>query len=136
MAGYTEPMNAFIESNPGLRSRFNHYIEFEDYRAEELVEIFESFCRESEYVLDKVAREFLLGRLQKMVNAGQTRSNGRFVRNIYERCVEVQAVRLTNSDDTDGSDMNALNQNDLADAVGEISLEQLPLRAPLRNPGV
>ncbi len=136
VAGYTEPMNAFIESNPGLRSRFNHYIEFEDYQAEELVEIFESFCRESEYVLDKVAREFLLGRLQRMVNAGQTRSNGRFVRNIYERCVEVQAVRLTNSDDTDGSDMNALNQNDLADAIGEISLEQLPLRAPLRNPGV
>jgi SpoVK/Ycf46/Vps4 family AAA+-type ATPase len=136
VAGYTEPMNAFIESNPGLRSRFNHYIEFEDYQAEELVEIFESFCRESEYVLDKVAREFLLGRLQKMVNAGQIRSNGRFVRNIYERCVEVQAVRLTNSDDTDGSDMNALIQNDLADAIGEISLEQLPLRAPLRNPGV
>jgi TPR repeat protein/SpoVK/Ycf46/Vps4 family AAA+-type ATPase len=135
VAGYTEPMNAFIESNPGLRSRFNHYIEFEDYQAEELVEIFESFCRESEYMLDKVAREFLLGTFQKMVSAGQTRSNGRFVRNIYERSVEVQSVRLSNTDDAPGFDMNALNQYDLADAIGEISLEQLPMRMPLGNPG-
>lgn len=132
VAGYTVPMNAFIESNPGLRSRFNHYIEFEDYQAEELVGIFETFCWESEYLLDSVAREFLLCTLQEMVSAGQTGSNGRFVRNIYERCVEVQSVRLSKGDESQGLDMNALTQQDLADALGEISLEQQPMGLPLR----
>lgn len=131
VAGYTEPMNAFIESNPGLRSRFNHYIEFEDYRAEELVGIFESFSRELGYMLDDEAREFLLLTLRRMVAAGQTRSNGRFVRNIYERSIEVQSVRLSNSDSSHELDMNTLTRMDLVDALGEISLEQEPLRAAI-----
>lgn len=136
VAGYTEPMNAFIESNPGLRSRFNHYIEFEDYQADELVGIFESFCRESEYLLDDEARDFLLLKLRDMSAAGQTRSNGRFVRNIYERCIEVQSVRLSKSDSPHELDMNTLTRLDLADALGEISLEQEPMRSALSGPGI
>ena len=135
VAGYTEPMNSFIESNPGLRSRFNHYIEFDDYRAEELVGIFESFCLESEYVLAEAAREFLLGALLLMVGAGQTSSNGRLVRNIYERCIEVQSARLSNGENPDELDMNALTQRDLAEALGEISLELEPKRAEPGLPG-
>ncbi len=135
VAGYTEPMNSFIESNPGLRSRFNHYIEFDDYSAEELVGIFESFCHESEYVMATAAREFLLSSLHQMVAAGLTRSNGRFVRNIYERCIEVQSVRLSNGEKCGELDMNALTRHDVADALGEISLEQDPMRADPGTPG-
>ncbi len=128
VAGYTGPMNAFIESNPGLRSRFNHFIEFDDYGAEELVGIFESFCRESEYALEEAAREYLVATLRPMVEAGQTHSNGRFVRNVYERCIEVQSERLSHCDDPHDLDMTALTLRDLADAVGEIKLEQEPSR--------
>jgi SpoVK/Ycf46/Vps4 family AAA+-type ATPase len=128
VAGYTAPMTAFIESNPGLRSRFNHFISFDDYQAEELVGIFESFCQTSEYVLDAGGREYLTGTLQHMVEAGKTNANGRFVRNVYERCIEVQSARLSQPDTPVALDMNALTVPDLADATREITDEQETLR--------
>jgi TPR repeat protein/SpoVK/Ycf46/Vps4 family AAA+-type ATPase len=64
VAGYTDPMKVFIESNPGLRSRFNHYIEFDDYEPRELLAIFASLCRDSEYSLDPAAATFLLDQFQ------------------------------------------------------------------------
>jgi TPR repeat protein/AAA+ superfamily predicted ATPase len=120
VAGYTEPMNAFINSNPGLRSRFNHYIEFDDYSPTELLEIFESFCRDSEYTLEGQARLFLMERLPRLVEAGQTGSNGRFVRNMYERCIEVQSQRLSDQSNCSDADMITLTTADVAGAMQEL----------------
>jgi TPR repeat protein/SpoVK/Ycf46/Vps4 family AAA+-type ATPase len=120
VAGYTEPMNEFINSNPGLRSRFNHYIAFDDYNPGELLEIFESFCRDSEYTLEGPARLFLTERLPSLFEAGQTGSNGRFVRNVYERCIEVQSQRLSHQGSGNDADMNTLTMNDVSEAMQEL----------------
>ena len=120
VAGYTDPMRVFIESNPGLRSRFNHYIEFDDYEPNELLGIFESFCRDSEYVLEPTAESFLRNRFQQLYDAGRTTDNGRFVRNLFERCVEVQADRISHSGDGAGANLNTLNSADAAAALQEV----------------
>jgi SpoVK/Ycf46/Vps4 family AAA+-type ATPase len=125
VAGYTLPMGAFINSNPGLRSRFNHYIQFDDYGAADLLAIFDSFCKESEYVLDDDGRAFLMDKLQHLYETGQTNSNGRFVRNIYERCIEVQAGRIATSSSSDGQALNVLTIDDLTESLEEVCNEQL-----------
>ncbi|MFZ3221021.1 MAG: AAA family ATPase [Rhodoferax sp.] len=132
VAGYSEPMQAFINSNPGLRSRFNHYIAFDDYGPDELLGIFESFCRESEYELAAPARALLHDTLAQLYQAGQTTANGRFVRNLFERCIEVQSERVSHVDDVADADLNTLTRDDLAGALKEILLE---LNRQQRVPG-
>lgn len=120
VAGYTDPMKVFIESNPGLRSRFSHYIEFDDYEPKELLAIFESFCRDSEYSLEAAARTFLLDQFRHLYDAGRTTDNGRFVRNVFQRCVEVQADRLSHAGNATGANLNALMTVDVTTALGEV----------------
>jgi TPR repeat protein/SpoVK/Ycf46/Vps4 family AAA+-type ATPase len=123
VAGYMEPMNRFLHSNPGLRSRFNHYVEFEDYVPKELLAIFESFCKASEYVVEGDAQVALLEKITTMFEAGQTISNGRLVRNIYERCVEVQAERVSLECEI-GDDLCKLFKADIFAAIEEVISEQ------------
>lgn len=133
VAGYTEPMKAFINSNPGLRSRFNHYIEFDDYAPAELLGIFASFCGESEYTLDDGARAFLLDQLTLLFNDGKTSGNGRFVRNVFQRAVEVQANREAHATEVDGKNLNALSTGDLAAALHEVQTDfatEMPYTVP------
>lgn len=120
VAGYSEPMKVFINSNPGLRSRFNHYIEFDDYAPGELLAIFELFCRESEYTLDQAARPFLLENLTQLFNAGKTSDNGRFVRNVFQRCLEVQANRISQLAENAHWDMDSLITDDVSGALKEV----------------
>ena len=123
VAGYPEPMKRFIDSNPGLRSRFNHYIEFEDYAPAELLGIFHAFCRQSEYTLEEPARALLLANLTALYEAGQTSDNGRLVRNLFERCIEVQAERLAYLGEDSGADLNTLTADDVSDALEEVLAE-------------
>ncbi len=95
LAGYGEEMKQFIDANPGLQSRFNRYIHFEDYSASELLSIFEGMVVRSDYKLSPAAKEQLLGVIEKAV-AGKDRNfgNARFVRNLFEKTLENQASRL------------------------------------------
>jgi TPR repeat protein/AAA+ superfamily predicted ATPase len=120
VAGYPEPMKTFIDSNPGLRSRFNHYIQFDDYEPDDLLRIFESFCRDSEYSLDAAARPLLLENLTTLFEAGQTTDNGRLMRNLFERCIEVQSERISRIEDKAGADLNALTAGDVSGALKEV----------------
>jgi Holliday junction resolvasome RuvABC ATP-dependent DNA helicase subunit len=65
VAGYTNPMKIFIESNPGLKSRFNKYIHFPDYTPEELTRIFEKLANENNYLLNSDAEEQMRRTLQR-----------------------------------------------------------------------
>ena len=95
LAGYNNEMEAFINSNPGLRSRFNRYIEFPDYNAEELLEIFMLSVRKYEYVLEDTAKSKLLQAINAAVESkGKDFGNARFIRNLFENTVERQANRL------------------------------------------
>lgn len=95
LAGYSEEMKKFIDSNPGLQSRFNRYIHFEDYSAEQLVEIYKINVNNNDYYLSQEAEDDLHIVIEKAI-AGKDKNfgNARFVRNLFEKTLENQATRL------------------------------------------
>lgn len=95
VAGYTKNMKEFIDSNPGLQSRFNRYIEFPDYSADELMQIFELQMRENDFHFGIGAKEALQRHLNDVVvNKGANFGNGRLVRNLFEKTIVKQSNRL------------------------------------------
>lgn len=116
LAGYSTEMKLFIDSNPGLQSRFNRYIEFPDYSAEELYKIFEKNVKACDYRISKETemplKEFLAN---KVAHKDKNFGNARFVRNLFEKTIEKQANRLS-------------KKVDLTDEkLSEICAEDLPL---------
>jgi SpoVK/Ycf46/Vps4 family AAA+-type ATPase len=95
VAGYTEPMKKFIESNPGLKSRFNKYIEFTDYTPEELIRIFNRLAEQNNYILTPEAQEQMRKTLEReYAESGGKSANARLVRNVFEIAIEHQANRV------------------------------------------
>lgn len=95
VAGYPEEMREFIESNPGLRTRFNRFFYFDHYTPAELLKIFEVFMENARFTLTPGARKALLTYItRKCEQRDRTFGNGRFVRNLFERVVEKQANRI------------------------------------------
>lgn len=95
LAGYTKEMKDFIETNPGLQSRFNRYIEFPDYSVQELEEIYASNLKKYKYSLTQEAKTLLHKILAEAVaSKDKNFGNGRFVRNLFEKTIEKQADRL------------------------------------------
>ncbi len=95
VAGYPEEMREFIESNPGLRTRFNRFFYFDHYTPGELLKIFEVFMENARFTLTPGARKALLAYInRKCEQRDRTFGNGRFVRNLFERVVEKQANRI------------------------------------------
>ncbi len=95
VAGYPELMEDFIESNPGLKSRFNKYINFPDYTSDELVRIFRTFCKEYDYRLDRDAEKELKALIEKIEEEKEEDfANARTIRNIFERVITAQARRI------------------------------------------
>ena len=98
VAGYQENMKDFISANPGLKSRFNRYIEFPDYTPEELMKIFELFCKKSEYKLYKKAKERLMEVFQELYDKKDEHfGNGRLARNMFEQIIENHSNRIVES---------------------------------------
>jgi len=95
VAGYPEEMKKFLKSNPGLESRFNNFITFEDYNASELYEIFEGMCKKNKYILEMAAIEPLKQYLANLYEArAENYANARDVRNFFEKALKKQANRL------------------------------------------
>jgi stage V sporulation protein K len=95
VAGYTEPMRDFLQANPGLESRFNKFIHFEDYSANELVAILDSMIAKNGYMATEAALNVLRVKLTEMAAAGTKNfANARAVRNLFERVQQSQADRL------------------------------------------
>lgn len=96
VAGYTEPMKKFFDSNPGLKSRFNTFIEFEDYDSKELMEIIKRMCIKEDYVLSEEVEQILDTEINRIVsNKGELFANGRFIRNLFEEMVMNHARRVS-----------------------------------------
>lgn len=115
VAGYTEPMKQFFESNPGLKSRFNTFIEFDDYSAEELFEILEFMCKDNDYVLTAEAVETIRKIIGNAVENKQNNfANGRFVRNLFDELIMNQAKRIAKNENLDRESMVNLNAEDVA----------------------
>lgn len=95
LAGYTNEIKGFIDSNPGLQSRFNRYIQFDDYRADDLLEILRLNLKKSRYKIKRDAFEWMHSYINNKVMMKDNRfGNARFVRNAFEKIVQNQADRL------------------------------------------
>jgi stage V sporulation protein K len=109
VAGYPRLMHRFLQSNPGLRSRFSREISFPDYSTDELVAITETLAGEYEYVLDAEAREAL-----RLILAGSARGEGfgnaRFARTLFEQALNAQALRLAR---VEGAELSELDRSEL-----------------------
>lgn len=96
VAGYPELMKEFIASNPGLKSRFNQYINFEDYTPNELKEIFLLYCKNQNLILGENCDEYLIHHFQELYdNRSEDYANGRDVRNYFEKVIKMRANRLS-----------------------------------------
>lgn len=98
LAGYGNEMKEFIDSNPGLQSRFNRYINFPDYDADELLSIFKKNLETHQYNMTDEAESFVRSMLiDAVANKDNNFGNARFVRNLFEKTLENQAMRLASA---------------------------------------
>ena len=96
VAGYTDRMEQFIHSNPGLESRFNKYFFFEDYNGAQLMDIFRSMCKKNGYTLSDEGETFMEKDLQEFYEErDENFGNARDVRNLFEQAVARQADRVS-----------------------------------------
>ncbi|MCI8552180.1 MAG: AAA family ATPase [Lawsonibacter sp.] len=96
VAGYTDRMEQFIHSNPGLESRFNKYFFFEDYDGPQLMNIFRSMCKKNGYTLSEEGETFMEKDLQELYEErDENFGNARDVRNLFEQAVARQADRVS-----------------------------------------
>jgi SpoVK/Ycf46/Vps4 family AAA+-type ATPase len=114
VAGYTNLMEKFIHSNPGLESRFNKYFYFEDYDGEQLMEIFRSMCKKNGYTLSKEGEEWAAADFKDLYeNRDENFGNARDVRNLFEKAVSRQSDRVTQMEAPTKEDLMELRPEDL-----------------------
>jgi Holliday junction resolvasome RuvABC ATP-dependent DNA helicase subunit len=112
-AGYSKEMERFLESNPGLESRFTRTIEFANYTPDELVTIVEDQSRRHDYQLDEEAAAVLLTYFEKIPKDG-TFGNGRAARKVFERMADQQASRLAASGQLSTAELRLLTAADFS----------------------
>lgn len=114
VAGYTEPMIRFINSNPGLKSRFNKYIYFEDYTGDELFQIFENMCEKAGYIPSENALKYTKKYFnEKYENRSENFANAREVRNFLEKAITNQADRIFEISNPTNEQLSTLELEDL-----------------------
>ena len=114
VAGYTNLMEKFIHSNPGLESRFNKYFYFEDYTGEQLMEIFKSMCKKNGYTLSEEAEEWAAADFKDLYeNRDENFGNARDVRNLFEKAVSRQSDRVAQMEAPTKEDLMELRPEDL-----------------------
>lgn len=114
IAGYTKNMKQFIDSNPGLQSRFTRYIEFPDYSAEDLMQIFELSMSKYDYHFGEGTKNALQQYFSDAVaHKDENFGNGRFVRNIFEKVLQNQADRLASIGDLSTEQLSSIEVEDL-----------------------
>ncbi|MFB0619635.1 right-handed parallel beta-helix repeat-containing protein [Streptomyces sp. AGS-58] len=145
-AGYSEHMDQFLASNPGMASRFSRTVEFPNYTVEELVTIVQGLCAKHQYELTDGARDAVshyFGHIPK----GPTFGNGRVARQVFETMINRQASRLAASQPGSDSELSRLTEADVetvpeaparpdenaAAAVGAVPGQAPPDAAPGRG---
>ena len=115
LAGYSREMDYFLSLNPGLHSRFPLVIDFPDYTIDQLMEIADRMLMEREYVLsrdgERKLREHLI--ILRSVRGPVSFSNGRYIRNVLEKSIRTQAMRLLMEDSYERNDLLTLTSQDL-----------------------
>ena len=114
IAGYRNEMQRFIDSNPGLQSRFNRYIDFPDYTGAELTDIFKMYMKKNQYTLAPDAENYLREQLDYAVaHKDRNFGNARFARNVFEKSIQQQANRLAGKTNLSKEELTELTVADL-----------------------
>ena len=117
VAGYTAPMEKFINSNPGLKSRFNKYIEFPDYTIDELEAIFNMNCSRYDYKVEEMAKPQIRAQIvARKFRELENFANAREVRNMFEEIITNQARRVSLMENPSAEDMMLITLDDLMEA--------------------
>jgi stage V sporulation protein K len=119
VAGYPSLMERFLQSNPGLRSRFSQTIVFPDYSTDELVQITERFAHESRFALDESSRQ-VLAQMFEAAERDEGFGNARFARTLFEHALRAQALRLTGGgpiDRLDAAELSLVRGEDILAAA-------------------
>jgi stage V sporulation protein K len=125
VAGYTAKMQDFLDSNPGLRSRFNKHLRFEDYDTAQLVQIFKNFAARADFRLTPAAESELTRLFDSLARArDETFGNARTARNLFEMAVSRQADRIVSLPKVD------------RDILTNIEPEDIPTEEDLRSSGI
>lgn len=114
VAGYTDLMDEFLSSNPGLKSRFSNYIVFEDYTADEMFQILEGMLKKQQYKLSdnaKIKAKEILNNL--VLNKSENFANARDVRNFMEKAISNHAMRVVNIAEADELVLSTIEAEDL-----------------------
>jgi len=121
VAGYDDLMHKFIDSNPGLRSRFNKYFQFPDYTGDELLKILQRFCDSNGYALNPDTLFMLKRTLDRVYNNREEHfGNARAIRNLFEHAINNQANRLVIDNDITDEELAELTVEDIREALEEL----------------
>ena len=112
VAGYKEPMKQFIESNQGLKSRFQNYIHFNDYSSQELLSIFEELCHSHKMEIDQMAKVDLLKHIEAAKPQGD-QGNARYIRNLFEKMYLNMSHRAAEDGNIDLHEILKFNSRDI-----------------------
>jgi len=128
VAGYPEEMEKFLDSNPGLRSRFDTAIQFEDYSPRDQMQIFDALLGGNQYDITDGARRAAARHLVDL-HARGVRGNARLVRNVFQQLVAQQALSLVGLENLTVEQMRLITMFAVPEAWGvstEVSLDELP----------
>jgi SpoVK/Ycf46/Vps4 family AAA+-type ATPase len=114
VAGYGEEMHEFIDSNPGLSSRFARYIEFPNYSDSDLLEIFKRICAKNDYCLGDGMDDVLRQHFALVLSSADRKfGNARYARNLFEKLLEIQSNRVAAMKNPNSTDISTLQKEDL-----------------------
>lgn len=117
VAGYEDEMEKFLNSNSGLKSRFPNVIHFEDYTADELLQIFELLCHKKQYAMTSEAKQLLHSFIKS--HKSEFRGNGRDVRNLFEKVQKKQAFRLAKEEKCTAKMLMEIVKEDIQEAISD-----------------
>lgn len=129
-AGYTEEMNTFLNSNPGLKSRFTHTFLFEDYTPDELISILKLYIKKEEYFISEAAQDLLKKEFIKLYRArDKSFGNARLVRNIFDEAklnLGKRVVALSQKEKTKET-LNTISEEDIKQILKQTVSKQFAL---------
>jgi len=120
VAGYTELMEEFLLANPGFKSRFNHFVQFDNFSTDELYDIFAMLCKNNDYEYGDVFAHHMKEQLHQIpVEAIPNFSNGRYIRNLFEKLVTIQSNRLIQQNTITREQLMEFTEKDILQGIAE-----------------
>lgn len=120
VAGYTELIEAFLQSNPGFKSRFNHFVQFDNFSTDELYDIFAMLCQTNDYQFGEAFAQHMKTQLRHMpIETIPNFSNGRYIRNLFEKLVTIQSNRLIQQATISREELMTFEEQDILQGIAE-----------------